>query len=66
MNTRGPAATTWQGWRRVGGVLTSAPTAGVFPFSPLTRTVLALGGDGNLWRGRNVVGTGTWAWTQVP
>jgi hypothetical protein len=64
MNTSG--GTTWQGWHRVGGVLTSAPTAGVFPFSPLTRSVLALGGDGNLWQGRNAVGTSTWVWTQVP
>jgi len=36
----------WQGWHRVGGVLTSAPAAGVFPRAPLTRSVLALGGDG--------------------
>jgi hypothetical protein len=32
----------------------------VSPFSPLTRNVLVLGGDGNLWHGRNVVGTSTW------
>lgn len=56
----------WQGWHRVGGVLTSAPAAGVFPRAPLTRSVLALGGDGVLWQGRNRVGTSTWAWTQVP
>jgi hypothetical protein len=66
MNTRAPGATAWQGWHRAGGALTSAPTAGVFPFSPLTRSVLALGSDGNLWHGRNVVGTSTWMWTQVP
>jgi hypothetical protein len=66
MNVRAPGSTAWQGWRRVGAVLTSAPVAGVFPFSPRTRSVLALGGDGALWHGRNVVGTSTWVWTQVP
>jgi len=66
MNVRGPGATAWQGWHRAGGFLTSAPAAGVFPYSPRTRSVLALGGDGALWHGRNVVGTSTWVWTQVP
>jgi hypothetical protein len=66
INVRAPGATAWQGWHRVGGVFTSAPAAGVFPFSPLTRSVLALGGDGSLLHGRNVVGTSTWVWTQVP
>ncbi len=66
MNARAPGATAWQGWHRAGGFLTSAPAAGVFPFSPRTLSVLALGGDGALWHGRNVVGTSTWVWTQVP
>ena len=66
MNVRASGATAWRGWHRVGGILTSAPVAGVFPLSPLTRSVLALGADGSLWHGRNVVGTGTWVWAQVP
>ncbi len=66
MNLRAPGATSWPGWHRAGGLLTSAPAAGVFPFSPLSRSVLALGGDGALWHGGNVVGTSTWVWTQVP
>jgi hypothetical protein len=66
MNTRAPGATVWNGWRRIGGVLSSAPTATVFPPSPQTREVLALGGDGDLWQALNVVGTATWTWTEIP
>jgi len=47
-------------------LLTSVPAAGVFPSSSRTRSVLARGGDGALWPGRNVVGTSTWVWAQVP
>lgn len=66
MNTRAPGATGWVGWHRVGGVLSSAPVATIFPASPRTRVVLALGSDGNLWQGRNLIGSPTWTWTQVP
>jgi hypothetical protein len=66
MNTRAPGATMWAGWRRLGGILTSAPVANVFPSSPQTRVVFALGADGNLWRCRNVVGTTSCVWSQVP
>jgi hypothetical protein len=70
MNVRAPGAAAWQGWHRVGGYLTSAPAAasssGDYGPPPEFRTVLALGGDGALWQGRNRVGTSTWAWTQVP
>ncbi len=68
MNVRAPGAAAWQGWHRVGGFLTSAPTATIWPslFAEETRTVLALGGDGNLWIGHNVIGTRTWTWGQVP
>jgi hypothetical protein len=66
MNARAPGAATWAGWRRIGGVLTSAPVANVFPGSPQTRVVFALGGDGNLWRCRNLVGTASCDWSPVP
>ena len=36
-----------------------------FP-GPQTRVIFALGADGNLWRCRNVVGTTSCAWSQVP
>jgi hypothetical protein len=66
MNTRAPGAATWAGWHKIGGVLSSAPVATIFPSSPQTRAVFALGTDGNLWRGQNRVGNTTWSWTQVP
>jgi len=66
MNTRSSVTAAWAGWRRVNGVLSSAPAANLFPQSPLTGVVLALGADLNLWQGRNVVGTSTWRWSQVP
>jgi hypothetical protein len=66
MNTRAAGATAWAGWRRAGGILTSAPVATFFPVSPATRVVVVLGADGNLWQGRNPVGSATWTWTQVP
>jgi hypothetical protein len=66
MNSRAAIATPWAGWRRVGGRITSPPVATVFPASPPTRTIFALGADGDLWRGRNVVATATWAWDEVP
>ena len=68
MNVRAPGAAAWRGWHRVGGFLTSAPAAAIWPssFPGKVRTVLALGGDGNLWIGRNAVGTSTWNWGQVP
>lgn len=68
MNVRAQGAKAWRGWRRIGGVLTSAPTATIWPSSFLgtVRSVLALGRDGNLWIARNAVGTSTWHWGQVP
>jgi len=66
MNSRASIAGPWAGWRRVGGRISSAPVATVFPESPPTRTIFSLGADGDLWRGRNVVGTATWAWDEVP
>jgi hypothetical protein len=66
MNSRAAIAAPWAGWHRVGGRITSPPVATVFPASPPTRTIFALGADGDLWRGRNVVGTTTWAWDEVP
>jgi hypothetical protein len=65
MSTRAAGGSTWSAFHRVGGVLTSAPTATVFPVSPQTRAVFALGRDGNLWRGTNPVGSSVWTWTQV-
>ena len=68
MNVRAPGATAWRGWHRIGGILTSAPAAGIWPFrlAPPSRSVVALGADGNLWIGRNVIGSATWDWGQVP
>jgi len=68
MNVRGPGGTAWRGWHRVGGILTSAPAAGIWPFrfAPGSLSIVALGGDGNLWIGHNVIGTRTWDWAQVP
>jgi len=66
MNVRPSPGADWSGWRRVGGILTSAPVATIFPTSPATRVVLALGADGDVWRGSNVVGTTTWTWREVP
>ncbi|MGE5290019.1 MAG: hypothetical protein ACM3ML_23100 [Micromonosporaceae bacterium] len=70
VNVRAPGAAAWQGWRRIGGVLTSAPAVAIWPYGLFTvasrgRAVLALGNDGNLWIGRNVVGTSTWEWAQL-
>lgn len=66
MNSRASGSTTWTGWNRINSSLTSAPVANVFPSTPQTRVVFALGADGNLWRGTNVVGTVSWSWSQVP
>jgi hypothetical protein len=66
MNSRASGTTSWTGWHRVGGILSSAPAATIFPTNPQTRVVFALGADGNLWRGHNLVGSATWTWTQVP
>jgi uncharacterized protein YkwD len=66
MNTRAPRAATWGGWHQIGGILTSAPVATIFASSPQTRAVFARGSDGNLWRGRNAVGSTAWSWTKVP
>jgi hypothetical protein len=65
MNTRRPGATSWSGWRKVGGIITTAPAAQVWPVSPETRTVFARGADGHVWRGRNVLGSTAWIWTRV-
>jgi hypothetical protein len=53
---------------KVGGTLTSAPTAVVdITTRPAARVVLGLGTDGNLWRLADVLdGTATWTVTQVP
>ena len=68
MNVRAPGAAAWRGWHRIGGYLTSPPTATMWPFSKLgkARTVLALGRHGNLRIAHNFVGTSTWTWGQVP
>ncbi len=68
MNVRAPGAKAWKGWRRVGGYLTSPPAAVMWPFSFLgkSRTILALGRDGNLRIAHNFLGSRTWAWGQVP
>jgi hypothetical protein len=66
MNSRASTAAPWAGWRRIGGRITSAPVANVFPSSPASRVIFALGADGDLWRGRNTVGTATWTWDEVP
>jgi hypothetical protein len=63
-NTRTAGASGWQGWRRIGGVLSGPPTATDFPTEPAIRGVFALGGDGELWEGSNVVGTPTWNWSR--
>lgn len=65
-SVRAPASTTWSRWRRIGGLLSSAPTATVFPATPQTRTISVLGGNATLYEGRNVVGTSTWTFTPVP
>jgi hypothetical protein len=66
MNRRVSIPSGWSGWQRVGGILSSPPVANRFPSQPVTRIVLALGADGNVWRANNVVGTSTWTWSQVP
>ena len=66
MNSRASFTSGWSGWRRVGGVLSSPPVANLFPNQPLTRIVLALGADGDVWRGNNVFGTSRWTWSEVP
>jgi hypothetical protein len=45
MNVRAPGAAAWRGWRRIGGFLTSAPSATIWPssFLGMVRTVLFLG-----------------------
>ena len=61
-SVRAPGSSTWSRWQRIGGLLSSAPTATVFPATPQTRTIYALGSNGRLYEGRNVVGTSTWSW----
>jgi len=65
MNTRRSGATSWSGWRKVGGMITTAPAAQVWPVSPESRAVFAKGADGRVWRGLNVVGSTTWTWARV-
>ena len=55
----------WRSFQRIGGTLSSAPNATVFPVSPATRTVHALGADGQLWRFSNAVGSTSWTWAPV-
>lgn len=68
MNVRAPGAAAWRGWHRIGGFLTSPPTAVLWPYSILgkARAVLALGRDGNLRIAQNFVGTSRWTWAPVP
>ncbi len=68
MNVRAPGAAGWRGWQRIGGYLTSAPVANIWPSSFLgkVRTVLFIGRNGNLRVARNAVGTRTWSWGEVP
>jgi hypothetical protein len=66
MNRRVSFTSGWSGWQRVGGILSSPPVANRFPSQPVTRIVLALGADGDVWRGNNVVGTSTWTWSELP
>jgi hypothetical protein len=51
-------------WHRVGGVLTSAPTATTYPST--APYVVALGTDGNLWQGTPPASGTLWTWTQIP
>jgi hypothetical protein len=64
-NSRAPGASDWDGWYRIGGILSGPPAATVFPTEPETRGVYALGADGQLWEGSNVVGTSIWGWSRI-
>jgi hypothetical protein len=65
MTAREHGTSTWSAWRRVGGALTSPPSAYRFP-PDTERSVFVLGSDGNIWHMRNTIGTSTWTWTHVP
>jgi hypothetical protein len=66
MTTRPFGSTAWGPWHKVGGSFTSSLTAAIdVGPSSTSRVVLGLGTDGNVWRGRNVIGTSTWSWSQV-
>lgn len=65
-SVRAPSSSTWSRWRRIADlVLSSAPTATVFPATPQTRRVYALGGNGRLYEFNNAVGSNTWTWFPV-
>jgi hypothetical protein len=67
MTSRAAGTSTWSGWRRIGGALTSPPAAYLVPLGlESERSVFALGSDGNIWNMRNTIGTNTWTWTHVP
>lgn len=66
MTSHAGGSSVWASWHRVGGALTSPVSAVLDTGTPNTRVVLGLGTDDNLWQGRNVVGTNSWAWSQVP
>jgi len=64
--TRASRTGAWSSWTRVGGSITTAPAATLLGTSPRTRRVFALGTDGDVWQVKNVVGTTTWTWREVP
>jgi hypothetical protein len=67
MTARAPGAARFGPWRRIGGILTSAPVATIFPNNePGAIRVFALGTDGNLWQAsRQVRSNGPFTWQQV-
>jgi hypothetical protein len=63
---RGSDGAAWSGFSPVGGRWTSPPAAQVHPLAPATLTVLALGGNNQLYRAARTIGSPTWSITPVP
>jgi hypothetical protein len=64
--TRQSDAGAWSGFSLIGGLWTSPPAAQVYPLAPTTLTVLALGGNNQLYRASRTIGTPSWSIAQVP
>jgi hypothetical protein len=65
MTSRPFGSLTWGPWHKVGGSFTSSVTAVIDVGPPGVRVLLGLGRDGNVWQGRNRIGSTTWTWSQV-
>jgi hypothetical protein len=64
--SRASDGAAWSGFGRIGGYWTGPPSVQLYPDAPATLTVVALGGNQQVYRAQRVIGTPTWSFSQVP